>query len=67
MKSKKNSTLPSIRIDSELHEKINKAIAFINENAAKFEINESQYRRMALSSFSEKVLHEGLILEFKPK
>lgn len=64
---KKNSQLPTIRISTELNDKIIKCLNFINANENSFEISLSDFRRMALKYFSEKVLVEGLSLEFKPK
>ena len=62
---KKNHMLPSLRIDLELSEKINKAIELLNQNPNYFELGLSHFRRMALLNFSDKVLSEGLEINLK--
>ncbi len=62
-----NSELPKLRIDSQLKLKIEEALEFLNNNSEGFEITSSQFRRMALKSFSEQVLFEGLELKFRAK
>ena len=59
----KNKQLSSLRISTELDEKIKKALKKINENEIDLEIKESQFRRMAYKYFSEKVIKEGLKIE----
>ncbi len=63
---KKNKILPSLRISTEEYEKMNEGINVIKENSL-IDVSQSQYRRMALKSFSERLLIEGLTIEIKPE
>ena len=60
---KKNASLPKLRLSSELYDKIKKALARLNQNELGAEFSLAVFRRMALKSFSEKILSEGLALD----
>lgn len=64
---KKNSELPKLRISTELAEKMNKALEFVNKNDIELQIDMPQFRRMAYKHFSEKILSEGFGLEITPE
>lgn len=52
---KQNFKLTELRIDSELKEKIDKAIKVLNENGL-IEINITNFRKMALIQFTKEIL-----------
>lgn len=62
----KNSELPKIRIDSELHAKMLRCLDAI-KTGSDIEISMSALRRMAYRDFVEKVLSRGLTIQFIPK
>lgn len=62
---KKNVALPKLRIESELYEKMNKAIAMLNQNEAGISFSLPDFRRMAYKNFAERLLVEGLDISFK--
>lgn len=60
----KNKTLPGIRLSSELYEKMQKTLEMLNSNDDGIEFDMATIRRMSFSHFCEKVLDEGLQLDF---
>lgn len=63
----KNIIYPSLRLDSELSELIQKAIQSLNKNDAGIKIKREDFRRWAYRSLANSILYEGLTLQFNPK
>ena len=61
---KKNSKIKEFRLESELYDKIIKILQEINK---KEEMSLASYCRHALRHFTNKVLLEGLTIEFLPR
>lgn len=63
---KKNAELPKLRIETELYEKMKRCLDAVKRDSS-IEITMAAFRRMAYKDFTEKVLSEGLTLQFIPK
>ena len=64
---KMNALLNKVRVSTDLKDKVTKAIALLNQNDSGIIISEPEFIRMSVKNFVDKVLLEGLTLEFKPK
>jgi hypothetical protein len=64
---KKNMILSKLRIESSLGELLNRTLEFLNKNQADIVFDLATLRRMAYKHFCNKVLVEGLNLNFVPQ
>jgi len=62
---RKNTELPKLKIETELYDKMEKAIKIIQIALPDFSL--ADFRRLAYTDFSKKVIAEGLNIQIKPK
>lgn len=64
--TKFNAELPRVRLESEQLDKMQKCLDDINKQSQVL-IEMAAFRRMAYNDFTERVIAEGLELEFSPQ
>jgi len=63
----KNKLLKSIRIDSETYNLLIQTLELLNKSSSGLKLSIADLRRWAYKDFCNKVLTDGLVLEFMPK